>query len=195
MAEAEASVRDRRRAEIVAAARHLVSEGGVEALTIGRLERRVSFTRGVITYHFDNKEEIVAAVLDSAVAEIDAATFADVAASQSLREQVRAVLSTKVHGFLDHPDASRILLSFWARSAHDASAREVNQRLFRVYRKQSRNLVETSGADVDIDAFAALLVGTVIGIVTQVQIDPDRVDPDATIEEATAALTLRLERS
>jgi AcrR family transcriptional regulator len=189
----EPSVRDLRRAEIVDAARDLVARGGIEALTFGKLEQKVSFTRGVITYHFENRDEIVAAVLDSAIREIDAATRAHISASTDTSSQVRAVLSSKVHGFLGHPEAARILLSFWARAHHDAQARRVNQELFRVYRSQARSLVSESGADIDAEAFAALMVGTVIGIVTQVQLDPERVDPDAAIDEATAALAFRLE--
>lgn len=193
MPESAPTVRERRRAEIVEAARELVSEGGVEALTFGRLERRVSFTRGVITYHFENRNEIVAAVLSSAVDEIDTATFADLAESATLTEQVRAVMRTKVNGFLEHPEATRILLSFWARAQHDPDARRVTQDLFRRYRKQARALVEVSGASVDQEAFAALFVGMVIGIVTQVQLDSEHVDSAAAVEEATMLLSTRLQ--
>lgn len=186
------SVRARRRAEIVEAARGLVAEGGVEGLTIGKLEHRVDFTRGVITYHFENRDEIVSAVLTSAIAEIDAVTFKDVATSDSLEEQVRAVLSSKVSGFLDHPEASRILLTFWARGSHDPRAKTVNQELFRLYRRQARAMAEHANPRVDADAFAAFMVGTVIGIVTQVLLDPEHVDPAAALEEATLTLSLRL---
>ncbi|MCO4746513.1 MAG: TetR family transcriptional regulator C-terminal domain-containing protein [Proteobacteria bacterium] len=190
MPSAAPSVRDLRRAEIVDAARKLVADGGIEALTFGKLERSVSFTRGVITYHFENRDEIVAAVLDSAIREIDGATRDDVSASSDLASQVRAVLRSKVNGFLDHPEAARILLSFWARAHHDPKARRVNQELFRVYRTQARSL----SAGPNADAFATLMVGTVIGIVTQKQLDPDRVDAESAIDEAADALAARLER-
>ena len=73
MAAVPDSIRDLRRGQIVTAARRLVAEQGLEALTIGALEDRVSFTRGVITSHFANKDEIVQAVFASAIDEIDAA--------------------------------------------------------------------------------------------------------------------------
>lgn len=186
------SLRDRRRTEIIDAARALVAEGGIEALTFGKLEKRLSFTRGVITYHFVNKDDIVTAVLHSAVEEIDVATLLDVARSATLHEQVSAVLNSKVQGFLNHPEATRILLAFWARPASDERSRAVNQRLFRTYRKQTKVLVEASGADLDVDAMSAFIVGTVVGVVTQVQLDPERVDAQSVVSIAVQCLMLRL---
>src|ERR1700722_2409301 len=72
------SVRDLRRGQILTAARRLVAEHGLEALTIGALEDRLAFTRGVITYHFANKDEIVRAVFASAIDEIDASVRREV---------------------------------------------------------------------------------------------------------------------
>ena len=187
---AEADLRRRRRGEIVAAARQLVANGGIEALTFGALERQLDFTRGVITYHFRNKQDIVAAVLESAITEIDAATDARIHDAEHIEAQVRAVLETKVRGFLEHPEATRILLSFWAKAAHDPLASVVNRKLFRTYRKQTRPLLEHSRCDAD--AFAVLWVGTVIGIVTQAVIDPERVPIQRCIEEASELLAGRL---
>src|SRR5437773_5389573 len=99
------TVRDFRRAQVIAAARSLVAEEGLEALTIGALEERLAFSRGVITYHFRNKDEIVEAVLAHAVAEIEEALRAELRASESPEERVGAVLRSMVRGFLAHPEA------------------------------------------------------------------------------------------
>lgn len=193
------TVRDLRRSQIVAAARSLVAEGGLEALTIGALEKRLDFTRGVITYHFRDKDEIVTAVLDSAVEEIDSATFAHVRSSGSFQDRVRVVLTTKVRGFLSHGEARAILVSFWSRIPADARAAEQNARLHAAWREQALTLVragQAAGAfdpSVPADAVAALMVGTVLGIVVQAAFDPPAVDVDALIEEATRTLMARLQ--
>ncbi len=192
-------LRDLRRSQIVAAARALVAAGGLEALTIGALEKRLDFTRGVITYHFRDKDEIVEAVLASAVEEIDAATVALVQARATFAEKVEAVLSTKVRGFLDRREAAHVLLSFWGRILHDRRARAVNARLYEAYRAQSARLLEDGRRagevvrGVAVRVVAALLVGAVIGIVTQVLFDPDgAVDPDACVREAARMFAARL---
>ncbi len=188
------TVRDFRRGQIVAAARALVARGGLEALTIAALEKRLEFTRGVITYHFRDKDEIVDAVLESAVAEIDAATDAEVRASLSFEEKVEAVLRSKVRGFLDNPEAAFVLLTFWGRILTDRRVRALNARLYANYRRQGARLAArapgaSSATAADV---AALLVGTVIGIVVQVYFEPGAIDPDRCVREAAATFAARL---
>lgn len=192
-----ATVRDLRRAQIVAAARGLIAAGGLEALTVSALERRLRFTRGVITYHFRGKDEIVRAVLASAVDEIDRATAAEVKASLGFAEKVEAVLRTKVRGFLENREAAHVLLSFWGRLGRDRRARAANAQLYRGYRAQGERLLAEGRragvfAAVPAAELGALLVGTVLGIVLQAIFEPGAIDPDACVREAARALLARL---
>ena len=195
---AQKSLRDLRRGQIVAAARALVAAGGLEALTIGALEEKLGFSRGVITYHFDDKDEIVEAVLRSAVEDIDADTAAEVSAAESFDEKLAAVLRTKLRGFSANREAGRILLSFWGRLWSDRRARRVNEELFARYREESRGLIaagQAAGAfakDADADAFGALLVGIVIGLATQQAVQEDAFDAEAALQEAARSLCARL---
>jgi AcrR family transcriptional regulator len=194
------TVREARRAQIVAAARALVAEGGLSALTIGALEKRLAFTRGVITYHFVDKEDIIGAVLESAVADIDGGTLAEARHSASFAEKVHAVLHTKVRGFLDNAEARACLVSFWSRIGVDPRAREVNHRLFASWRTQATALVKAGikagdvRRDADCDAIAALLVGLVVGIVVQVAFEESQ-DTDRLVREAAAMVLARCAHS
>lgn len=198
---AQRSLRDLRRTQIVAAARALVAEGGLEALTIGALEERLGFSRGVITYHFDDKDEIVEAVLRSAVEDIDADTASEVASARSFEDKLKAVLRTKLRGFSANREAGRILMSFWGRLWSDKRARRINEELFAEYRAQSKSLIEAGQAagafakDADADALGALLVGTVIGLATQQAVQEDAFDAEAALEEAARAFAARLRES
>jgi AcrR family transcriptional regulator len=181
--------RDQRRREIVAAARAVVAEQGLEALTFATLEARLSFTRGVITYHFQDKDDIVYAVLDSAVEEINASLAAALRPEMQVRERIGLVLRTYVRGFVEHVEAGRILLAFWGRLGSDARARKVNARLYAGYRRGARRLLveglstgELEG--VDPDAMAGLLVGMVLGIATQTYFEAGAIDSDTVVAEA-----------
>jgi AcrR family transcriptional regulator len=190
------SVRELRRAQIIATARALVAEGGLEALTFGTLEMRLAFTRGVITYHFQDKSEILAAVLESAVADLDRATFTAVEATETFPGKVRAALSSKVLGFLHSTEARSILVSFWPRLAIDPDAAALNACLFAHWRQQSAQLFRQAIAegaisrDVVIDEAAALLVAAVLGIVLQASFSPDAIDTEACITAATQQVLL-----
>jgi len=184
------TVRDLRRHQIVAAARSLVAEGGLEALTIGALERRLEFTRGVISYHFQDKEEIVAALLESAVLDIDTATFARAAAQSTFEDRVRSVFKTKVEGFLSHRESHRVLMSLWTRTDADPRAAELHARLFGGWRAQAVSLFKhaiSAGecrADLSPERLAGILVGNVVGVVVQVTCEKDALNVQELIEEA-----------
>ena len=190
--------RERRRCEIVAVARKLIAGSGLEALTISALERRLEFSRGVITYHFDNKDDIIEAVLVSALDEIDDATVAQMKASLTLADKVQAMIGQTVRGFLEHGEAAAILISFWGRIPSDEGATQLNARLYRGYRRNAARLIEEalSGRprpDRDVQAMAALFVSVVIGIVTQSYFEPDVIDVPSCIDAACRTLMTQLE--
>jgi len=181
------TVRELRRQQIIAAARSLVARQGLAALTISALEQKLNFSRGVITYHFRNKEEIVHALLESAVLEIDRTAREEIAASLAPEARIRASLEAMVKGFLDHQEAGFILLSFWGRIAADKKTAKINAALYRRYRNDASALLQRgvgSHRRARIDAIAALMVGAVIGIVTQVYFDEGSLEVEACLDEA-----------
>jgi AcrR family transcriptional regulator len=189
--------RDRRRAEIVAAARRIVAERGLEALTFAALEERLEFTRGVMTYHFRGKEELVRGVLDSAVREIAQATESAVRAHDSPADKLRALLRAQTRGFLDRVEAGRVLFAFWSRLQADDAARRRNASLYAAYRRQTARLLKEGmrlGAFrvAPVEPLAALVVGIVLGLVSQQYFAPGSVDVDAAVDEAAESLLARL---
>ena len=194
------TLRELRRGQIVAVARKIVADEGLEALTIGSLEARLAFSRGVITYHFQNKDDIVHAVLESAIEEINAGTDAQLSATLNAEDRVRTTLKMYVRGFLEHVEATRILLSFWGRISSDKRARKANATLYAAYRRGAGQLIEagkSSGEfapDVNVDALAASLVGVVIGIAMQSYFEKGAIDPDVAVDEAAQAFIGRLRK-
>jgi AcrR family transcriptional regulator len=194
------TLRELRRGQIVAVARKIVADEGLEALTIGSLEARLAFSRGVITYHFQNKEDIVHAVLESAIEEINAGIDSHLGTNLSSEEKLRLMLKMYVRGFLEHVEATRILLSFWGRISSDKRARKANANLYAAYRKGMAQLVDSGkssgefAADVHVDAVAAALVGVIVGIAMQSYFEKGAIDADAAIEEAAQAAIARLRR-
>jgi AcrR family transcriptional regulator len=192
------TLRELRRAQIVDAARDLVADRGLEALTIGALEQTLDFSRGVITYHFKNKHDIVHAVLDRTVADIDEVAGRAIGASADSEGRVRAVLESMVRGFVDRRDGGQVLLAFWGRLQADERGATVNAELFDRYRCQAEGLVregQNAGdfcVEVDARALSTVIVGLVIGICLQAYFQAGAVDVNATVEEAVKAVQSRL---
>jgi AcrR family transcriptional regulator len=195
---ATGTLRELRRGQIIAKAREIVSQKGLHALTVKALEDGLSFTRGVITYHFKNKQEIVHAVLESAIAEIDAAVLEEVEAKGTFLEKVGAVIGAVTAGFLNRKEAGQITIAFWGRLQTDPSVQRMNAELYARYRHQGASLVRRGQregalrADVDADAVGAFMVGSVIGITTQAYFQPGCIDVDAAVALASESLLARL---
>lgn len=191
----KAILRAMRREQILETAGELVASEGLGALTIGALEKRLTFSRGVITYHFKNKEEIVRTLFKNAIETIDATAWAEVEAAQDLEERIRRASRAIVDGFVDNPVASRILMSFWGSLQADAETARLNADLYRKYRAAARRIAESAPNvpnSVDLDAFAAVFVGMVIGIACQALFDADAIDTRAAVDQAARALTALL---
>lgn len=192
-----ASLRELRRAEIVAAARAIVAEEGLGALTFGALERRLDFTRGVVTYHFANKDDIVEAVLEDAIAEVEQSAVEAVKRAGDPSGALVAVTEAMIEGFLDHRDAGHVLVSYWSRVRSDARIGAINAAWFRRWRGFCAELVrrgQAAGAfrpDLDPETAAVLIVGQVLGVVTQATFEPGALDASAAAREASASLLLR----
>lgn len=190
------SLRTLRRGQIIAAARQIVGRDGLEALTFASLEAALGFSRGVITYHFADKDEIIEEVLRSAVAEIDKATTDEVKVANTLEGKVLAVLRTKVHGFLRSPEASRVLVAFWGRLASDPRGRALTAGLFAGYRSQGAGLARFAQPKLPkarAEAMGALFVGVVLGLVIMLVIEPQAFEIELAMGEAAAAFARRLQ--
>lgn len=60
-----------RRKQIIGAVRQIIARDGIEAVTIANIATELGTSRGVVVYHFDNKEEILHEVLVSAMRDAD----------------------------------------------------------------------------------------------------------------------------
>ena len=64
-----------RRKQIVSAVRTIIARDGLEAVTIANIATALGTSRGVVVYHFNNKEEILHEVLASAMKDADASAL------------------------------------------------------------------------------------------------------------------------
>lgn len=148
--------REQRRQEILDAASALIHEGGIEAVTFGHLEKRLPFTRGVITYNFANRDAILDATLDAALT-----TLAPKRASK-----VDAALRDWVTMLTADPVSTSVLLAFWQRAASDPRGPILRERLIDAW------VSSAARADGVSKEQARLVVALVLGLVLQQRIDP-----------------------
>lgn len=65
-----------RRQQIVEAVRSIIATEGLEAVTIARIASEAGVSRGVVTYHFESKEEIIHEAMQAAMRDANRAADA-----------------------------------------------------------------------------------------------------------------------
>jgi AcrR family transcriptional regulator len=192
------SLRELRRHQIIKAARQLIVEKGIAALTFSELEGRLDFSRGVITYHFKNKDDILIALIQSAVVEINEATGQAIVSGGNMGEKLTAMVLTTVRGFVKRPEAGIILMSFWSRIPSNPHVAEINAKLHRTWRFYAGELVKQAQErgvfrETDAEPIAANVVAIVLGIVTQHFFEPHSFDYERAAGAACKAMVSWLE--
>ena len=113
-AKPELTARSGRAADIVAAARRILEEEGVEALTMRRLAGELGMRAPSLYKHFPTKRAVEAALIEEGMVELGQALHA------ALRTPARAALRTPAHGALRtpaHGGAVRKLLEAYRKAA------------------------------------------------------------------------------
>jgi TetR/AcrR family fatty acid metabolism transcriptional regulator len=100
-----------RRAQIVACARDVIAEVGYHQATMGKIAERAGITKGVISYHFGNKDGLIETVLREMIQQ-----GADYAKDRlrkctTWRQRVRTYIEATVDYLVDHPTAVRACLA------------------------------------------------------------------------------------
>jgi TetR/AcrR family fatty acid metabolism transcriptional regulator len=85
-----------RRDQIVAAAIDSLYESGFAATSLGAIAERIGVSKGVISYHFTGKDEVLREIVAQVLAEARAYMVPRIAAAQSYGEALRLYVSTNM---------------------------------------------------------------------------------------------------
>jgi AcrR family transcriptional regulator len=124
--------RSRERVEtILRAARELLAEGGVEALSTRSLADYSGVPVATIYRYFDNRDAIIAAYLDRELASIDQAVEEALAALDrvTFRSMTTAVALAHLHHHQDHPEGIPVWFGTRLNAAVHDSVRELDARM------------------------------------------------------------------
>src|ERR1700738_4068656 len=108
-----------RRAQIVDCAIDAIAEVGFAKASVDQIAKRAGVSKGVITYHFPNKEEIVDAIIEKVMAAGRSYMEPRIMAETSAAGRLRAYIESDLE-FIDAYRKSRIPLVEMAMSARRA---------------------------------------------------------------------------
>lgn len=100
---------EERRAQIIAAARALFAEGGLDRVSMRNIAARVGITQAAIYQHFVDKDAILFAVAEVFFLHLIEAKERNMGLDLSPIEMLRTAMRTYVQNGLDHPEEYRLV--------------------------------------------------------------------------------------
>lgn len=174
-----ASVPDR----LIAAAKRLIRQGGVESVTVKALIAESDVYPDAVRYHFGGKAALIAAVVESLANDESLELIADTSAGRSGPEQIHRLVSSD-HELLDDPESFR---DFYAILPHVVVDDDLRDRVAQVYLRYRQSYAAALSAHSGVgserlDAVTAILLATIDGLAVQRLLDPGSIDLSATLD-------------
>ncbi|MEJ8573802.1 TetR/AcrR family transcriptional regulator [Microbaculum marinum] len=180
--------RERTERKVIAAATALIAERGSRALTLAAVGEAAGYSRGIVTHHFGNRENLLRAVMR------DAQTFELPASAEHAGDWLAKTVRAYLKNITDKRPAARAFLQMWgeAIAADPVLAplyAEQDARFRRLLADKVRDGIRDGSvrADADPEALAVSLLGLLRGIALQLISTPPPPRVEAIIEEAERA--------
>lgn len=171
--------KDERRKEILAAATRVFADRGYAATKVEDVALEAGVAKGTIYLYFGSRDEMLRAAFeafeDGLLAEVRAIAGAREPALVRLRSLVHAVLASVEA----QPELSRVVLDFWAAAVFEGTDKGIDfGQVYAAYRGLVGGLLEEAKREGTVrrdlpENAAAVVVGTVEGVVLQWIIDPE----------------------
>lgn len=190
-----------RRSEIVDATVRVMARRGWNETSIDEITKEARVSRGLVSYHFRDKNELLSGVLQRCREMFLRDVQAAVEAGQPPEEQLRCATRASLLLARTNPVPYEVFLHFSTSGRGDPRLAEEIRQLYRTYRAAAASGIRDCQAagvyrrDIDPEAAAAKHLGTIIGIALQWLIDPGAFDLEAAGELALEMLMDSLQAS
>jgi len=188
-----------RRREIIDATVRVMASRGWNETSIDEITREAGVSRGLVSYHFRDKNELLCGVLERSRELFTESVAEATAASADPRERMRLSTRAAILQARDEPIAYEVFLYFSANGRGEPEIGDQVREMWSYFRSVTARAIR-EGQDrgyyrCDIDAAAAATrhQGTIMGIALQWLLDPGAFDLEASGDLAVEMLMRSLE--
>lgn len=189
-------IEEARRRQIVEAAIDVIAEAGYAQATLERIALRASISRGLISYHFEGRDDLMAAVVAKAYEDGVAYMGPRIAAAKTPTAMLRAYLESNLGYLRDHRKELLALLAV-RRGGSSAGLRRSLAGLAQALAPLERILRWGQKAgefrDFDVHAMAIAIRNVIDGLPHYMGADPD-LDLDRCAAEVMTLFSLATRR-
>jgi TetR/AcrR family acrAB operon transcriptional repressor len=181
------------RQRLIEAAMRLFAQQGYTASSVAAIGEQAGVSRGLVNFHFATKENLLHAVIEQLVSELERQMFPGDAQADPL--EALAVLVQAHRRFLQQqPERARLLFRLQAEALNPMLGLEAFADLHRRWLERTRPWWEQMLAERRIDpelnhnAVATFTIGALRGIALEWLLAPDAVDLDAAYQHLFRSL-------
>jgi TetR/AcrR family fatty acid metabolism transcriptional regulator len=167
-----------RRAQIVECAIEAIAELGYANASLAEIARRAGVSKGVISYHFEGRRELVEEVVKSVLAKATDVMRPRIIAERSVAGMLRAYLMTNLEFLGSHHNHIRALLNIAAGARTDDAyssfgfAQVSDQAVRALERLLRRGQERGEFREFSIRAMAFVIRNAIDGLASQLAVDP-----------------------
>lgn len=168
-----------RRQQMVQAAVAVMAAKGWNETSIDEVTKAAGVSRGLVSYHFKDKADLLSAVLASCRAAFNEAVSAASGVTDDEPERLRLVVRAALHQIPENPVNYQVFLHFAANAGTHPELGEQIRTLYSEYRAVITRGIAAGQqhgvyrADLDPVATAAQISGAIMGLALQWLTDPD----------------------
>ena len=159
---------------LLAAARHLLAEGGFGALSLQAIAREAGESKGSVSYYFHNKQGLVVALVDSLVHDANRALLTETAGLPVGEQRVHALVEGEQRISAD-VQAFTGFFEVLPHALRDPALRPRVAGLYESYRQTVMTCLGAGTSEVTASRLlplAALMIAVVDGLSIQIGLDP-----------------------
>ena len=183
------------RARILEAAVKRFSVDGYNKASVDNICAQADVSKGAFYHHFESKQALFLALLDSWLNTFDKAVEAS--REQTVPETFRQMTEAFPYIFQSAGENLPMFLEFWLQASRDEKIWQASIAPYRRYHKYfvsliKKGIAEGSFADENPDLAARLILSTAMGLLLQSLLDPEGAKWEKVARESTTLLLDRL---
>lgn len=190
-------IEEARRKQIIESTILTLSRRGFINTSLADIADEIGVTKGVISYHFDGKDDLINATLETIIETQVSMREEQVAQSSSATGKLRAYFQANQDFLEQYPNYLTALLELWASFSTPEARLRFNTSAYEPARDQLMDIFSQGQASGEFNAFdtllmAGLIQGGIDGISFQWVFNPQRVDVNQSFQELLEIFASRI---
>jgi len=187
-------IEEARRRQIVETAIQTIAVQGFSQASLAEIARKAGISKGVISYHFAGKDELVEEILRSLLRQPAEFIKERVGQRETALEQLRAYIEANFEFMESHRDNYVALVDLWGRRGNSEEENRFNADAYEPSRHYLAHILEAGREreefrHVPVRATASLIQATIDGVMLQWVFDETSIDLDVSRAEVLEMIT------